>query len=205
MVYESEISSSTTAFLPTWMPVDSYFLSVIHSSITVQYGENVRFKYKEIPFDYNLDKKEEKGKISFTFQNFKALRSEEMAAKMTTFLPSVLFGLDAFQYEGVLGIAESWNLYGKWIYDKLLKETEEIPVETINTIAQLIGTETDPMKKAKIIYEYMQSKTRYVSIQLGIGGWKPMLAKDVHRLGYGDCKALTNYTRSLLKVFNIPS
>jgi hypothetical protein len=40
---------------------------------------------------------------------------------------------------------------------------------------------------------------------LGIGGWKPMLAKNVDRLGYGDCKALTNYTRSLLKAFNIPS
>jgi hypothetical protein len=28
--------------------------------------------------------------------------------------------------------------------------------------------------KAKLIYDYVQQKSRYVSIQVGIGGWKPM-------------------------------
>jgi hypothetical protein len=69
----------------------------------------------------------------------------------------------------------------------------------------LVGSETDELKKAKIVYKYMQGKTRYISIQLGIGGWKPMLAKDVDRLGYGDCKALSNYTRALLKVVGVES
>jgi hypothetical protein len=51
----------------------------------------------------------------------------------------------------------------------------------------------------------VQNKTRYVSIQLGIGGWKPMLAADVDRLGYGDCKALSNYTRALLAIVGVPA
>ena len=51
----------------------------------------------------------------------------------------------------------------------------------------------------------MQQKTRYISIQVGIGGWKPMLASEVDRLGYGDCKALTNYTRALLSEVGITS
>jgi hypothetical protein len=50
--------------------------------------------------------------------------------------------------------------------------------------------------KAKLIYDYVQQKSRYVSIQVGIGGWKPMDASDVDRLGYGDCKGLTNYTKA---------
>lgn len=51
----------------------------------------------------------------------------------------------------------------------------------------------------------MQKKSRYVAIAEGIGGWKPMLASDVDRLGYGDCKALTNYTKALLKSVGVES
>jgi hypothetical protein len=69
----------------------------------------------------------------------------------------------------------------------------------------LVGDEKDPIKKAKLIYNYVQQKSRYVGIQVGIGGWKPMLAGDVDRLGYGDCKALSNYTRALLNAVDVPS
>ena len=51
----------------------------------------------------------------------------------------------------------------------------------------------------------MQDKTRYISVQVGIGGWKPMLASDVDRLGYGDCKGLTNYTKALLDEIGVES
>ncbi|WP_298288681.1 hypothetical protein [uncultured Lutibacter sp.] len=51
----------------------------------------------------------------------------------------------------------------------------------------------------------MQDKTRYISVQVGIGGLRPMLASDVDKLGYGDCKALTNYTKSLLDIVGVES
>jgi hypothetical protein len=51
----------------------------------------------------------------------------------------------------------------------------------------------------------MQNKTRYISVQVGIGGWEPITANQVDKVGYGDCKGLTNYTKALLDVVGVTS
>jgi len=61
------------------------------------------------------------------------------------------------------------------------------------------------LEKARRIYEFMQQKTRYISVQIGIGGWQPTPAQEVDKLGYGDCKGLTNYTKALLESQGIES
>jgi hypothetical protein len=59
--------------------------------------------------------------------------------------------------------------------------------------------------KIRVLYDYMKKNMRYVSIQLGIGGFKPFTASFVDSKKYGDCKALTNYMRHMLKVVGIES
>ncbi|CAN0578469.1 unnamed protein product, partial [Laminaria digitata] len=44
----------------------------------------------------------------------------------------------------------------------------------------------------------MQRRSRYISIQLGVGGYQSLPTKYVDEKGYGDCKALSNYMKSML-------
>ncbi|MES2545850.1 MAG: DUF3857 domain-containing protein [Bacteroidota bacterium] len=207
IVYQSEVKNSNTAFLPSWAPISHNYESVLKSSFTINYPEKLGFKFKETNLEKypSITKVQSQGKLGFTAMNLTSVIMEEYTPSFADFLPIVKFGLERFSLEGVEGEAKNWKDFGSWMYEKLLAGTDELPIETQEKIKTLVGKETEPIKKAKIIYKYVQGKTRYVSVQLGIGGWKPMQAKDVDRLGYGDCKALSNYTRALLKVVNVSS
>ena len=63
----------------------------------------------------------------------------------------------------------------------------------------------NPIEKAKLVYEFVQNKTRYINVSIGIGGWQPIAANQVDKVGYGDFKGLTNYTKALLAAVGITS
>lgn len=207
VIFQSEIESSNTAFIPAWNSISSPYESIEKSIINVVTVPNLGFKYKDfnIKGNQNIVKEDKQNGVSFVATNLIAVKNEEYSPTFRSFIPQVLFGLETFNLEGVEGTASNWKDFGAWVYSSLLNGTDEVSQETQAKIKALVGNEKDPVKVAKIVYEYVQNKTRYISIQLGIGGWKPMLAKDVDRLGYGDCKALTNYTRALLKVVGVLS
>ncbi|RVT73158.1 DUF3857 domain-containing protein [Flavobacterium sufflavum] len=206
VIYDSEVENSNTAFIPGWFPVKDYLVGVEQSILNVTYPNNLGFKKKEFNFKgFNIQKTTDTStQLSYKATGILAQKQEPYCAVSVIF-PRLLMGLESFNLEGEDGTAKSWNEFGKWYYDEILKGTTQLSPETVAKIKTLVGNETDPIKKAKLIYDYVQKKTRYVSIQVGIGGWKPMLADDVDRLGYGDCKALTNYTRALLDVVGVPS
>lgn len=207
MVFEVESETSNTAFIPTWTPMHGYLCSTMQTSLSINYPSELRLKTKEFNFSnkYPIDKKETSNSISYTAKNLVAKKREELSPSFDYIFPRIMFGLEIFSLEGIQGNAKSWKEMGKWFYDEILSGTTELTNETKIKIKNLVGNEKDPLKKAEIVYKYVQEKTRYVSIQEGIGGWKPMLAKDVDKLGYGDCKALTNYTRTLLNEVGVVS
>jgi transglutaminase-like putative cysteine protease len=207
LVFESQIETSNTAFIPSWSPINDYYVSVEKTVFSINFKTELNLKIKEENFSskIQIEKKETSTSKNYSSIAINAIKKEELAPSLIKFSPMVYFALENFNLENVLGKAANWNEFGKWYYNALLADTEEIPDATVQKLKQLIGNEKRPLEIAKMVYNYVQEKTRYVSVQVGIGGWKPMLAKDVDKLGYGDCKALTNYTRSLLKSLGVQS
>lgn len=207
VVFECETETTNTAFIPQWFPLSNYNVSVEKSVLNVTYPVNLGFKYKEYNFsNFNIKKsKDSELQLSYTALNILAQKFEILSPQFSLMYPRVMMGLELFHLEGVDGAAKTWKEYGQWFSEKVLAGTEDISEETKAKVRVLVGDEQDPIAKTKIIYNYLQEKSRYVSIQVGIGGWKPMPANDVDRLGYGDCKALSNYTKSLLKAVDVPS
>ncbi len=199
LVFESEVQKSSTAFITPWMPLLGYRLGVQKSSYTIVNNTDISIRYNETNFEgFPVKKDESDGKRKYTINRMPSRLREVLSPSYRNTVPMVRATLNEFYLQGVKGAATDWKTMGKWQYDKLLTGRDELSQETINEVGKLTEGLTTKREKAKRIYEYVQGKTRYISVQLGVGGWMPFLASDVDRLGYGDCKALTNYTKALL-------
>jgi transglutaminase-like putative cysteine protease len=207
VVYESEIETSTTAFIPQWYPLSNFYVSVEKSILNVNYPNDLGFKKLEFNFSgFNIQKTMDTDtQLSYTATNILAQKQEDNSPTFGAIFPKLMMGLEVFHLEDVDGRAKTWKEFGEWYSEAILAGTTALSDETKTKMRTLVGDEKNPIEKAKLIYNYVQQKSRYVSIQVGIGGWKPMLANDVDRLGYGDCKALTNYTKALLETVDVPS
>ncbi len=201
-----ETVSGNTAFIPSFTPIGEYFVSVENSTYTMNYPETITIRKKEKNFNDDILKKEESsGRIFYEAHNLEAFKPEAYSPSFRNIVPEVLLATNEFVYEGVQAKVEDWNTMGTWFYNNLLKGRDHISEKTKQEILRLVEDVTDPIEKAKIVYNFVQENTRYISVQVGIGGMQPIAAIDVDNVKYGDCKGLTNYTKSLLDLVGVKS
>ncbi|MBR9758031.1 MAG: DUF3857 domain-containing protein [Algicola sp.] len=203
VLFETEVVYSSTAFIPGWRPIEGFYTSTQHAEYKITNTSGVPLKIKTSNFEnYKIKKVSE---THFMAEHLNAIKPEAYSPDFKTYAPILRAALTEFDMNGVKGVNNTWADFGLWVNQALLKDTQELPDETKVAIKQLTEGIDDNIEKAKIVYQYMQDKTRYISVQVGIGGWKPIKAEDVDRLGYGDCKGLTNYTKALLKEVGVES
>ena len=204
--YVVEINYDYTLFFPMWAPQGGERLAVEHSTATIVCPEDYQIRYKAFKYEGEPTVVQEKGKKLFTWavKNLPAFIKEPFQPQLHEFTPVVIFGPTDFQVGSYKGNMKSWEDFGKFIHE-LKKDKDVLPENVKERVHQLVAGISDTRKKVKILYEYMQQNTRYISIQLGIGGWQPFDATFVAKRSYGDCKALTNYMYSLLKEAGIQS
>lgn len=206
VVYESEVQKKSTVFVRTWKPIGGYYLSVERSSYILKNPAGIPLRFEEKNLSgLAVEKSTSEYELSYSVKNLPAYNYERLSPGVNNFSPHVLVALNEFSLVGVQGQATNWSEFGKWQYDHLLQGRTDLSPATIQKITNLTLDAQDDIEKARRIYQYVQDNTRYISVQLGIGGWQPMNAGEVDQVRYGDCKALTNYTKALLESQQIQS
>jgi len=181
-------------------------VSVQHFSYELIYPPNLKPRYKT----YNIDDKPVSSSpstgvesLKWTIENVKPFTREPMSLR-SAYARRISAAPNEFEWDGYQGNMSSWQDLGQW-FAKLNAGRDKLPDETKIKIRSLVKDLKTNEEKAKVLYEYLQSRTRYVSIQLGIGGLQPFDAATVDKTGYGDCKALSNYMIAMLKEVNVPA
>ncbi|MCB4798629.1 DUF3857 domain-containing protein [Neotamlana laminarinivorans] len=204
--FTCEIETSNSAGIPSWMPMESYYLSVENSKYNLIDNANLGLRFKEKFFEgYNINSNTSTNALNYSLENVKALKPEDLSPTFSEFTPKVMVAVDQFQFYGYKGKAKNWLEFGDWVNTALLQGRDVVSDETKQKILELTNGVSDPIEKAKIVFDFVQNNTRYISVQVGIGGVQPIPALEVDQLKYGDCKGLTNYTKALLNVVGVTS
>jgi hypothetical protein len=205
--YEYDVSIRESFFFQDWSFLSQPDVSVESSGVQYVVPKNLEFRTKQLNLKHACDTSYFGNNVVYTWQeeNIPAYKPKDLfLISFEKKTPLLLTAPDAFNMGGYSGKMHTWEQFGKWSYD-LNKDRDVISAELQIRLKNLTANTTDEIEKVRKVYEYLQKTTRYVSIQLGIGGFQTLEASFVEKKGFGDCKALTNYMKAMLKSIGIKS
>jgi len=198
---EYEVKQSGNFYFNSWYPLMYYNQKVEEATLEIKYPQTLGLRYRRYHFDQTPDSSLIGERVSLSWKMngldpiVKAQEKEVMYLKI---LPKK-FALEGFEAD-----MSDWKNFGTW-FAKLMEGKDELSAPLKEDIhRQVQGLESDA-QKIEALYRYLQNNYRYVYIGLGIGGWMPQHAAQVHQLKYGECKGLTNLMRTMLKEVGIAS
>jgi hypothetical protein len=203
--YNYTLKYKGTLFYPSYN-IQHAGESVLQSSFTAKVPSSVGLRYtsKNIAVNPQVTQQDKYDIYHWQTNHLKAFRFEEGAVNYATLYPKVILAPNKFKIYDTEGDLTTWQNFGKWEYG-LIQQLDNVPEETRMFFAELTKTATSDREKIKRVYQYLQQDFRYVSIQLGIGGFKPLPASFTHKNKFGDCKGLSYYTYAVLKSLGIKS
>ena len=191
---------------PSWWAQDNYRQAVFKGQLKVTVPGELDLRYFATFSDSLPDIIEEGDEKTYrwSLENLNPIERENFALNPNERFPIVYLAPNDFHYAGLDGSMNSWKELGEWL-NNLLEGRSELNQTKQHEIRHLVNNKQTQKEKVETIYHHLQAHTRYVSIQLGIGGYQPFSAQSVADNGYGDCKALSNYMRAMLHTIDIPS
>lgn len=191
-------------FIDNWRPILDTRTGTALATLTVKHPESYliktdtsgRFEYENTLVDQTVIEKWTKRNAYPPVKEANSPPFEELA----DFVKIVPL---KFKY-GPAGSHENWETYGKWKHQLTIGK-DQLSSTTAESIREKFKSYADTIELIKNLYYFLQDHTRYISVDIGIGGMEPYSAEYVTTNKFGDCKALTMYMKALLNVFNIPS
>lgn len=203
------VETNTEVTLSGFIDFDDFYTrlpeqSIQQSTLSITAPADNKIRYKNESCNVQPVITENKDGITWQWQvnNVPAMYWEKGAPRGS--IPRVLITPTYFEMDDYPGEMTNWNTYGHW-YNELSRGADKLSDEKFAFFANMVKDIPDPVAKIKKLYEYLQQNFRYVSVQLGIGGFKPFNAAYVEKNKFGDCKALSNFMQTILATAGIKS
>lgn len=206
--YEEKISNGIVVY-PAFVPQNSYDIAVKHSALTITVpADDDDVRYVSEGTDVTVDRSTSADGKSIVYRiessDLAPIRQKPYALPLERLVPLVKFAPKQFNFESTHCDLSSWQTLGNWV-TSLSEGTRELPEAMKRKVHELTDHLSSKREIVKALYDYLNNSTRYVSIQLGIGGYKPATVEQTSRISMGDCKALSNYMVAMLHEAGLPA
>ncbi|MFB6457362.1 DUF3857 domain-containing protein [Chitinophaga sp. Hz27] len=204
--YEVEYRYNSAYYLGDWIPQKFESQAIEKAVLNVISPQGIAIHYKTLNANQEpviADAKEGKS-YSWTLSGIPAAKSEQYAIPLRERTQGILLSPGEFDYGGFHGTSNSWKELGNFFYS-INAGRDALPANVKAKVHEIADPLPTREEKIKALYKYLQKNFRYISIQLGIGGFQTIDAATTAKTGYGDCKSLSNMMYSILKEAGIPS
>ena len=196
---ETKIVSGVLGF-NGFNPIPSSNVAVEKARLFYDAPANYELRYKAYLSDIKpqISQNGDRKHYLWEQKDIAAISWEPLRPPFSEIIPNVVVAPSLFEVSGYRGNMSNWKDYGLFM-NNLIKGRDLLPDNVKQEVFAIIQNIKTDREKIFALYRYMQKNTRYISVQLGIGGWQPFDANYVATKKYGDCKALSNYMIALLK------
>ncbi len=204
---ETKHTTSDFVSFTSWFPQDHKNINSAYSSYELIIPKGQKIHYKFYHFTPREKITETKNEIHYHWETDEHLAFKKHMAYSSLLVNEVPYGRiipDTFTFGLTQGSTKSWKEYGNW-YSHLTEDLDNLSESESLKIKELVKDVKTKKEKIRILYHYLQESTRYVGVFEGLGGMIPFDADYVCKNEYGDCKALTNYMKAMLKAVGINS
>lgn len=206
---EYAYNSRTTAFIPSWMPLNQHKKSVEKSQIQIINNAQPKLQQLEKNLSNNKNIKVVKDDMYYEVNasHLKAIPKEDFQPALQSFTPQVNFSLEYFNLGKLSGRATSWFNLGQWKYLNTPTNTWVVNEASIKLIEGIFNNhknkELSIEEKVEIIYNFVKDNHHLINRSIENLDWQKNEKLGPTHLAYDACLNTLVYTKNLLEVFGI--
>jgi transglutaminase-like putative cysteine protease len=202
--YTTKETYNTLIHYPDWDIQTTNHTSVQYSRYTIRHPKDMTFKWKAERFAPTFAAHQINPETTQWEAEIKLVPAQKSETMMRSANRYAFFAPNKLKLKEHVGNVDTWKGLGLLVY-KLNEGRDQLSTQMQSRVKQMVeGLKTD-QEKIAVLYQYLKTNYRYVSVQIGVGGWQTFDAQYVEQKKYGDCKALSNYMKAMLKTAGIES
>ena len=189
--------------MPFYIP-DNLPIHKAQFRVEVPEGIFIKYQVKNDPENIFKFKEEKKGRnivYTWSVENYKPDDYYSNAPSFRHYLPHIILQVTEYENgkERIPFLGKLDDLY-KWNYGFTKELNLSHDPSLVKLTDSLVKGISDPLKKAEVIYKWVQSHIRYIAFENGLEGFRPRQASEVYEKRYGDCKDMSSIMTQMLRL-----